>query len=811
MDKKHFFSQLVLYLLLINNDNLMSCYLEDCTSDYLIMTIRMLRYGLHTLHILVIVNIIFFILIYRRLIPFGPSNNSESNESSLFDLPSICLIPKFDPWHPTIAKVIRISPVYRCPTNKKPLVDIINYSQLKINQTVNQTLYRGKITHCVYYKIGRNPDEVHFRDYSYTLSKPILIQSGVTNEVQDADYVLTRCYNDPTILFNGNISCDYSCAKDQQSTISNHPNSTTSYVKSQNLASKSNKLIQEHVLTLMRRKKPPFSYEEWVRSSQNWWQKLSQPKIMPPSILFIILDAVSGLQAQRALPQTVAYLKSKGLYSFSRHSIVGDGTFDNIVPLFFGKRSADLLVPNVKDLRYKFETKEARMQDKKKVWVKKVVHYPGPFDNDSFIMKNFSRQFNYTTFFSEEWKESAFYNLKNGFHEQPTDFYLRPFWLSVYDSSSYNKFWGNSNPKPCYLNKLLHHLSLDWLKQFLEVHSGIDQPKFGILKLNEMSHDYMERLFWIDHDLKAYLEDFYDRGLLNNTILMFCGDHGHRQHRIRLTRIGGMEVKLPFFSMLLPNWFKEKFPTAVTNLANNRGVLTSWWDVYETLVNILNMLENPSIFDPLKVNWKSSTPGISLFHPIPDRNCILAGIPEKYCPCVRSNPISIETVIIKQLALYSVSYINNQKLKYHQHLCMQLELKTIIQAEVEVLPTVKNNKKNVTLSNFTHSYTVLFETEPSKAIFESKLLYDPSRNVIQLHSDMLRVNLYGQSSTCIQDKYELKSFCYCISYHQQLLAMTSSTPTITTTSNAITTASNATTTLSQLSSSKQINRIEKKL
>lgn len=58
-------------------------------------------------------------------------------------------------------------------------------------------------------------------------------------------------------------------------------------------------------------------------------------------------------------------------------------------------------------------------------------------------------------------------------------------------------------------------------------------------------------------------------------------------------------------------------------------MLTSWWDVYETLVNILNMIVEPNLLDPLKAEWYSTTPGISLFHPIPDRTCSDAGIPGK--------------------------------------------------------------------------------------------------------------------------------------------------------------------------------------
>ena len=293
----------------------------------------------------------------------------------------------------------------------------------------------------------------------------------------------------------------------------------------------------------------------------------------PPSVVLIILDAVSDLQARRALPRTLAYLESLGLYTFKRHAVVGDGTFENIVPLLFGRPAADLQVPNANDSRYKFFVNETRRHRRtnKTMQIRKRVHYPGPYDNYSFIAKNFSRM-NYTTYFSEEWRESAFYNLKNGFRRAPADFYLRPYWLSIYESLSYEKFVGNSNPKPCYLNKLLHFLSLNWLEQFLRVHHdpAAPLPTFGILKMNEMSHDYLERLFWIDRDLKAFFKTLHQDHLLDNTILIFCGDHGHRQHQLRLTRVGSFEVKLPFFSMLLPQAFKSEYPLAVRNLENNQ-------------------------------------------------------------------------------------------------------------------------------------------------------------------------------------------------------------------------------------------------
>ncbi len=123
-----------------------------------------------------------------------------------------------------------------------------------------------------------------------------------------------------------------------------------------------------------------------------------------------------------------------------------------------------------------------------------------------------------------------FNNEKFGFKESPTDYYLKPYWLAVYDSMSSEPNKANSNKVPCYYDKLYHMLHLNWLRRLLNEYSPssdpstkIDHNLFGIVKVNEMSHDVLERLFWIDDDLLSLFKDIFTESFLDNTLLLVMG------------------------------------------------------------------------------------------------------------------------------------------------------------------------------------------------------------------------------------------------------------------------------------------------
>ena len=158
------------------------------------------------LYLVVSLNLIFFLLIYHRLVlitSFDRFSISTLVDERQFPSSAVCHVPQFDPWDQTIGKSLRIKPVYRCPTQKRVLIDRLNGTQLLINQHVNRTFYAGRITHCFRMKIRRNPEEKFFRDWSYSLTDIQLMDHHPSEPILDADFVLVRCYNDRRGFFLG--------------------------------------------------------------------------------------------------------------------------------------------------------------------------------------------------------------------------------------------------------------------------------------------------------------------------------------------------------------------------------------------------------------------------------------------------------------------------------------------------------------------------------------------------------------------------------------------------------------------------------
>ncbi|KIH50608.1 hypothetical protein ANCDUO_19311, partial [Ancylostoma duodenale] len=191
-----------------------------------------------------------------------------------------------------------------------------------------------------------------------------------------------------------------------------------------------------------------------------------------------------------------------------------------------------------------------------------------------------------------------------------------PFWLNVYGSYLHRR-----SKFLCYGNHAMHNIELNYLSQFLRKNK--DSPKFALNWLTEVGHDYLNTINVADEDFADFLRKHYDD--LKESFFFVLSDHGHRFDPIRQTRIGRIEERFPFFSMHVPNSIQREMPALVGVVQQNTEVLTSFWDFYVTMRDIIDLGESDNwhqLIDQLTDNssWihNYSTRGQSLLRPLPE-------------------------------------------------------------------------------------------------------------------------------------------------------------------------------------------------
>lgn len=135
----------------------------------------------------------------------------------------------------------------------------------------------------------------------------------------------------------------------------------------------------------------------------------------------------------------------------------------------------------------------------------------------------------------------------------------------------------------------------------------------------------------MDEKVKIFFENLKTNDIFKNSIIFLLSDHGIRFGAIRKTIQGWYEERLPTNLVSIPPWFQSKYPEKYKNLKENSKKLTSTFDVYMTLQDILHLsTKNHNISKS-----KACPHCYSLFSDIPgNRSCKQAGIPELWCTCL---------------------------------------------------------------------------------------------------------------------------------------------------------------------------------
>lgn len=353
------------------------------------------------------------------------------------------------------------------------------------------------------------------------------------------------------------------------------------------------------------------------------------------------------------------------------------------------------------------------------------------------------------------------YRLK-GFNEQPTDHYMRTFYIAIEnDLHNYKKFCVGNRPK--------HMAMFDYTFDFLQKYNNTN-PCFGFSFHAELSHDSINLIGVVDDDLTNWLKKLQKSSLMNNTLLIMMSDHGNRFMETRNSLNGKLEERLPFFSFIFPEWFKRKFNAQYQNFQSNIQSLVTPFDVHETLLDLLEL----QMFGGSK--RPDHARAISLFNKIPDyRSCADAHIEPHWCSC--SNFVSLNDTTSEEVlrAANAVIETINKFTKDFRTICETLTLKEVVwSAKLIPQKSLLNFKSNKDTDGFladlsadtkvtNEMFQVKLITNPSEAIYESTVLYDFVNNVFRVKiSDVSRINKYGNQASCIMDRNpELRKFCYC--------------------------------------------------
>lgn len=473
--------------------------------------------------------------------------------------------------------------------------------------------------------------------------------------------------------------------------------------------------------------------------------------------LFIFgYDSVSRLAALRKTPKTMDFIKYKlGGFTFNGYTMIGGSTYPNLIAVTTGKKSSGSELPKL-DLKMQY-----------------TDQYP-------FIWKNFSGR-NYVTMYSEDFPEiSIFANNMAGFNKPPCDHYTRTYYIAQKKMNFLhtniesfkilmyledNQFKLGKYSPFCYQNKPKHVLHMDHYKQFLDRYKGY--AKFAFSWLTELSHDYYNFFGLTDNDNKDFFKYMKDSGHLQNAVLVFMSDHGSRNDEIRNTAAGRIEERMPLLSIVIPETLQTRYPHIVQNLKENQRRLTSPFDLYETLVDILN-----NDFSEKSIFRKRPYPrGISLFRRIPkDRTCNDAGIAEHYCACYTAEKANVTSKKIMMLANYAVQSVN-AKLSQVQDVCSKLSLHKILEAQ-KIQSGIRHNAHldRQTIYNLFYRpeeqkeerYLIVFQTFPGLGKFEATISFTDlnDSNSFKILGDFSRTNKYRNQSHCVH-RQQFKHICYC--------------------------------------------------
>lgn len=227
------------------------------------------------------------------------------------------------------------------------------------------------------------------------------------------------------------------------------------------------------------------------------------------------------------------------------------------------------------------------------------------------------------------------------FKELPTDHYTRLlFGLGANE-------YGNIK---CLKHKPSAHHVLDYAYQFVKAYK--EENFFGFFWLSSYSHNPNHIPTLLQNALIRFFENINRLGALNNTIVIFLGDHGIRYGPQKIPVESYYDERLPMLFMKFPRSFQERHEMEFSNLVINQHRLTSHCDLHSTLWNILKLSDRSVRIIPPEFCPQCS----SLFEEKSiNRRCEDMEVTARWCSCNTLQEVDstdIAEYLVPQILLY---------------------------------------------------------------------------------------------------------------------------------------------------------------
>ncbi|CAG7834325.1 unnamed protein product [Allacma fusca] len=294
------------------------------------------------------------------------------------------------------------------------------------------------------------------------------------------------------------------------------------------------------------------------------------------------------------------------------------------------------------------------------------------------------------------------------------------------------------------------------------------KPYWFMMMAQYLSHAQNIMSIYAEPSILSSLKYLHRKQLLNNTILIMLSDHGTWwRDDIEASEAAFLEQRLPILYISLPQKFKRKYPLATRNLQQNAKKLTTTFDVYEMMYDLLNLTQvsDKRILERAQESSITARRNVSLFLPIdPGRTCAEAGITLINCACISRESASVSEPSVIRAANFVLETINEKIREYPQ--CRQLKLENVTEVFLTGLRRGSargNGTFGLNIDAISESHGEYFEigisTKPGGGKYYAAVVFNGFDGHLTLDG-IARVSIYGNDADCMSDQ-DLKPFCYC--------------------------------------------------